>query len=420
MLYDVFISYTKEDQKHADAALAALESKGIRCWIAPRNIAPSKEWGAEIIKGIRDSRAMLVIFSSNANRSNHIRRELTQADEKPMPVITFRVEEVEPEDSLAYYLDTMQWLDAFPKPREKHAQLVETVKRLTSTEPPEPAPPPIIRPELPKWLIAVGGLLLFAAAVIGVWALWPKPVDVAEVNANKTPTPFPSSTPVPSTTIQPTPNPSQTPNTNGNVGPNVTPTAPVDETGQKITQLFAVLDRGDSTDGARRDAIYGLEPLAKKDFGTHMRVVRQLTEFIRKRAPIQEQCSKRPSRRLPEDLQAAIEVLGSRQWWYGNGETELLDLSDTDLSGAYFSKRGAGAHFEGVRFRGTCLDNVLMAGANLRGAYLSGASVSGIDVSDTDLGGADLSQLQCPQRGNIDALLGVAKNLGQHSCAQRR
>lgn len=38
--HDVFISYASSDKPVADAVCAALEQRGIRCWIAPRDILP--------------------------------------------------------------------------------------------------------------------------------------------------------------------------------------------------------------------------------------------------------------------------------------------------------------------------------------------------------------------------------------------
>ena len=40
MAHDVFISYSSKDKPVADAACATLESSGVRCWIAPRDVAP--------------------------------------------------------------------------------------------------------------------------------------------------------------------------------------------------------------------------------------------------------------------------------------------------------------------------------------------------------------------------------------------
>src|SRR5438552_3666559 len=64
---DVFLSYSSKDKLTADAACAALEARGLRCWVAPRDIVPGKEWGAAIIEGIEQSRSMVLLFSANAN-----------------------------------------------------------------------------------------------------------------------------------------------------------------------------------------------------------------------------------------------------------------------------------------------------------------------------------------------------------------
>jgi phage FluMu protein Com len=49
--FDVFLSYSSKDKPTADAACAVLEARGLRCWIAPRDIIPGKEWGAAIVEG---------------------------------------------------------------------------------------------------------------------------------------------------------------------------------------------------------------------------------------------------------------------------------------------------------------------------------------------------------------------------------
>ena len=56
MAHDVFISYSSKDKLIADAACAILESKGIRCWIAPRDILPGADWGESIVDAL-ESRA---------------------------------------------------------------------------------------------------------------------------------------------------------------------------------------------------------------------------------------------------------------------------------------------------------------------------------------------------------------------------
>ena len=73
MAHDVFISHSVKDKPIADAMCALLESEGIRCWIAPRDVTPGMEWGKCIIDAIRHARIMVLVFTANANASQQIR-----------------------------------------------------------------------------------------------------------------------------------------------------------------------------------------------------------------------------------------------------------------------------------------------------------------------------------------------------------
>ena len=131
MAHDVFISYSANDKPVADAACATLEARGIRCWIAPRDILPGMDWGDSIIRAVTESRVVVLIFSSSANASVQIKREVNQAIEKEVPVIPVRIEDATPSGSLEYYLDVTHWLDAITPPIEQHLEkLAEDVDLL--------------------------------------------------------------------------------------------------------------------------------------------------------------------------------------------------------------------------------------------------------------------------------------------------
>jgi osmotically-inducible protein OsmY len=117
--HDVFISYSSKDRTVADALCATLESQGIQCWIAPRNIAWGSDYGEAIVDGINESRAMVLVFSSHANASPHIKREVDRAVSKRVPIIPVRIEDVAPTRALEYYISPVHWLDAIP-PVESH------------------------------------------------------------------------------------------------------------------------------------------------------------------------------------------------------------------------------------------------------------------------------------------------------------
>ena len=88
----------------ADAACATLETAGVRCWIAPRDISPGAEWRAAIVDAIDHSAVMVLIFSSNANESRQIRREVEHAVSKGVTIVPVRIDQAEPMRSLAYFM----------------------------------------------------------------------------------------------------------------------------------------------------------------------------------------------------------------------------------------------------------------------------------------------------------------------------
>ena len=131
MAHDVFISYSIDDKTIADAMCSTLESKGIRCWIAPRDILPGMDWGGSIIDAIAGSRVMVLVLSSHSNTSSQVRREVERAVNKEVIIVTFRIEVVTLSKSLEYQLSVTHWMDATTPPIEKHLQtLAEKIRQL--------------------------------------------------------------------------------------------------------------------------------------------------------------------------------------------------------------------------------------------------------------------------------------------------
>jgi TIR domain len=87
----------------ADAACATLETAGVRCWIA-RGIFRPVPNGAAIVDAIDYSAVMVLIFSSNANESRQIRREVEHAVSKGVTIVPVRIDQAEPMRSLAYFM----------------------------------------------------------------------------------------------------------------------------------------------------------------------------------------------------------------------------------------------------------------------------------------------------------------------------
>jgi hypothetical protein len=129
MAQDVFISYSHKDKAIADAICANLESARVRCWIAPRDIAPGLDWPTAISKAIEASRIMVLVFSAHSNASNDVGRELILAANNNLVIIPFKIDNVQPEPGKQYYLARTHWLDAMnPPTQEQINTLVSHVK----------------------------------------------------------------------------------------------------------------------------------------------------------------------------------------------------------------------------------------------------------------------------------------------------
>jgi Protein of unknown function (DUF3365)/TIR domain len=131
MSADVFISHSNKDKTTAEAICHCLEANGIRCWIAPRDIQFGSDWTEGITQGISSCKVFVLVFSDSANTSDHVRREVAKAFSLGLAVIPFRTEDVAPNRSLSYFLETVHWLDAFPAPAESYfGTLSDQIKRL--------------------------------------------------------------------------------------------------------------------------------------------------------------------------------------------------------------------------------------------------------------------------------------------------
>jgi TIR domain len=127
--FDVFISYPHQDKVTADAACAKLEAEGIRCWIAPRDIAPGADWEASILGAINNCSFVVLIFFNHTNHSDQLGREVKQAFDGGKFVVPFRIENVAPVESLQQHIRAENWVDAFTHPLDRHLKVLASVMK---------------------------------------------------------------------------------------------------------------------------------------------------------------------------------------------------------------------------------------------------------------------------------------------------
>ncbi len=127
---DVFVSYASHDAAVAQKVCSALETAGILCWIAPRDVVPGTLYADGIVRALDESRILVLIVSKDALASAHVGRELERGASKRHPVIALRTDTAPLTRAFEYFLNQSQWIEVGAGGTDAAiAKLVEAVGR---------------------------------------------------------------------------------------------------------------------------------------------------------------------------------------------------------------------------------------------------------------------------------------------------
>ncbi len=131
MPHEAFICYSSHDKAVAEAVCATLESRHIRCWIAPRDVLPGSEWAEAIVDAIDGSSVLVLVLSSSSNSSPQVIREVGRAASKDIPIIPLQIDSVLLSKAMEFFVSSHHFFDAQTPPLKKHLQrLADTVQQL--------------------------------------------------------------------------------------------------------------------------------------------------------------------------------------------------------------------------------------------------------------------------------------------------
>jgi TolB-like protein/tetratricopeptide (TPR) repeat protein len=108
---DVFVSYASQDAAVANSIVESLESQGLKCWIAPRDVKPGAQYADAIVRAINEAKALVLVMSGSAVASSHVGKEIERASSKRKPIIAFRIDAAPLNHALEYFLSESQWID---------------------------------------------------------------------------------------------------------------------------------------------------------------------------------------------------------------------------------------------------------------------------------------------------------------------
>lgn len=157
-----FISHASPDVKIATQLCELLESRGVPCWIAPRDVQPGQDYKAEIMKALDACNGMVVLMSAAANESPYVRVEVDRAFARRMKLLPVFIEDVTPSKPLELVLADSQWI--------KHGRSLEEQASLVAAaimEQPSPAAGPAkVRGNSRSIVVAVAVVVIILCGVL--------------------------------------------------------------------------------------------------------------------------------------------------------------------------------------------------------------------------------------------------------------
>jgi hypothetical protein len=169
-----FISHSNADMASANLILAALERRGVKCWMAPRDLPATTADAEAILGAIERASCFVLVYSKHANRSKQVLREVERAVKIDVNIVPVRFDSSAPSKSLDYLLSTWQWLyisEPVKAAVAKAADRIASSLRQAELRPfvPIESPAPII--VRPRRRLTNNPLVIGAALVLLVLAL---------------------------------------------------------------------------------------------------------------------------------------------------------------------------------------------------------------------------------------------------------
>ena len=118
----VFISHCSADRAVALEICRRVENRGVRCWIAPRDVSPGEDYALRIGTELDKAIGFVVVLSRESSRSRFVKAETEYAfSNGGLPIFPVRVEAIDKNDldpGLKLFVGSSHIVDAIPAFRD--------------------------------------------------------------------------------------------------------------------------------------------------------------------------------------------------------------------------------------------------------------------------------------------------------------
>lgn len=128
---DVFISYSREDQDRVIALARRLREAGVEVWIDQGGIDGAAMWGQQIVEALDGAKAMLLMVSRAAVKSDNVAKEVTLISERKGHILPVHLEQTVIPPALKYPLAGIQHIEYYNgDPEEKLSAILRALTRI--------------------------------------------------------------------------------------------------------------------------------------------------------------------------------------------------------------------------------------------------------------------------------------------------
>jgi TIR domain len=104
----LFVSYSHKDRPRVEPIVSVIEAMGRRVWMDRTDITGQTGWAGQIVRAIRDCRAVVLMASPNSYGSDQVVRELYLAMNHKKTIVPIEIEPADLPDELQYILAPFQ------------------------------------------------------------------------------------------------------------------------------------------------------------------------------------------------------------------------------------------------------------------------------------------------------------------------
>jgi hypothetical protein len=124
----IFISYSRRNRNLVYPLAQKLKSSGFKTWIDTQDIKPGNPWKGQIVQGIAEADAFVLLLTPDSAASENVRKELDLALDADVLVLPVILQPAKIPNAMKYQLVGIQRINLFEHPETGYSQIVDSIQ----------------------------------------------------------------------------------------------------------------------------------------------------------------------------------------------------------------------------------------------------------------------------------------------------